>query len=76
MKFSLNKLIIAGSIYKEGINQTVFLNNESFLIPKCNASGAEPRARFIEECSSIDFINKYLQEHIFWIKGRKIVFKR
>lgn len=71
---SKDKLIIAGSIYNEGENQTViFSNNKSFFIPKCNASSAEPMVRFIEECSSLDFINKHLQEHIFWIKGRKVV---
>lgn len=71
---SKNKLIVAGSIYNKGINQTVvFFKNKGYYIPKCNASGAEPMSRTIKKCSPTNFIKNHLKEHTFEIKGKKLI---
>lgn len=74
LKLSKNKLIIAGSIYQNGINYTVvFSNKNKYLIRKYNASGAEPMIRFQESTTTDDFIKYHLNEHIFKIKEKKIL---
>lgn len=74
LKLSKNKLIIAGSIYQNGINYTVvFSNKNKYLIRKYNASGAEPMIRFQESTTTDDFIKYHLNEHIFKIKDKKIL---
>ena len=66
-----NKLIIAGSIYQNGINHTVVFNNKNkYLIRKYNASGAEPMIRYQENISTEDFIKYHLNEHMFTIKDK------
>jgi len=73
-KISKDMLVIAGSIYKDGINYTkVFQNGIETSIPKCNASGAEPMIRNVSKCSSEEFINNYLNSHTFDVRGKKIV---
>ncbi len=67
-------LVVAGSKYNDGINQTaVFYKGELHLIPKCNASGAEPMVRTIEECSKVDFMSRRLAERTFEVKGKNFV---
>lgn len=74
LKISKNKLIIAGSIYQNGINYTVvFSNKNKYLIRKCNASGAEPMIRYQDSVNTDDFIKYHLNEHIFKIKDKKIL---
>lgn len=74
IKKSKNKLIIAGSIYNNGINYTIVFNNKvKYLIKKCNASGAEPMIRNQTNTSTDEFIKYYLDEHIFKIKNKKIL---
>lgn len=74
LKISKNKLVIAGSIYQNGINYTVvFSNKNKYLIRKCNASGAEPMIRYQENTSTDDFIKYHLKEHIFEMKNKKIL---
>lgn len=71
---SKDKLVIAGSIYKDGVNFTkVFQDGEMLSIPKCNASGAEPMVRTIDKCSVEDFIKYKLDEHTFFVDGKKLV---
>lgn len=73
-ELSRNKLIVAGSIYKDGLNYTiVFSKGEMFYIKKRYASGAEPMIRYIDNCSSKNFMDNYLDEHIFEINDNKIV---
>lgn len=74
LKISKNKLVIAGSIYQNGINYTVVFNNKNkYLIRKYNASGAEPMIRYQENISTDEFIKYHLNEHIFEIKNKKIL---
>lgn len=68
-----NKIIVAGSYYKDGINMTlVFQNGEKYEIPKGYASGAEPMARKIIYREPEDFLEAELHKHEFAIKGKKI----
>lgn len=74
LDLSTDKLIIAGSIYYNGINQTVvFFENKEYRIPKYNASGAEPMIRRIEKHSIEDFLKNQLESHIFVFNSKKIV---
>lgn len=74
LRESKNRLIVAGSIYQNGINYTVVFNNKNkYLIRKCNASGAEPMIRHQENISTEYFIKYHLNNHIFKIKDRKIL---
>lgn len=68
-----NKIIVAGSYYKDGINRTVvFQNGEKYEIPKGYASGAEPMARKISYREPEEFLEADLHKHEFIIKGKKI----
>lgn len=67
-------LVIAGSKYNDMVNQTaIFYRGTLHLVPKCNASGAEPMIRSIESCSVKDFLKNHLAERMFEVKGKKIV---
>lgn len=73
-EISKDKLVVAGSIYNDGINQSVvFFNNQVYYIPKCNASVAEPMVRFIDKCTPDDFIKNKLSDHTFIFDGKKII---
>lgn len=72
-QLSKGRIIIAGSYYKEGINNTVVFQNEKKIeIPKEYASGAEPMARKVEYYSPEEFLKNHLKAHEFWINGKKI----
>ena len=73
IKLSENRIIVAGSYYKNGINTTViFENGQKKEIPKSYASGAEPMARKISYMSGERFVAEFLKEHEFWINDKKI----
>ena len=73
IELSKNRIIVAGSHYKNGINITVvFQNGKMYEIPKAYASGAEPMARKITFVNPEEFIAYELGEHEFWINGKKI----
>lgn len=73
-KLAQDKLIVAGSIYHDGINETAIFNQNGLVfVPKCNASGAEPMTRNIENISYDEFYKQKLDAHTFTIAGRKIV---
>ena len=73
LKLSENRIIVAGSHYKNGINTTVvFENGQKREIPKSYASGAEPMARKISSMSGERFVAEFLKEHEFWINDKKI----
>lgn len=68
-----NKIIVAGSYYKDGINMTVvFQDGEKYEIPKGYASGAEPMTRKISYREPEEFFEADLHKHEFTIKGKKI----
>lgn len=72
-ELSKNRLIIAGSFYQFGINYTVIFNDGNMSkVVKRYASGAEPMSRKTRYIKPEEFIKKYLIEHIFEIKGKKI----
>lgn len=72
-ELSRGRIIVAGSYYKNGINTTVvYQHTLRFDIPKRYASGAEPMARKISYIYPEEFIKKYIAEHEFWIKGKKV----
>lgn len=74
MDLSSDKLIVAGSIYNNGINQTVvFFENKEYRIPKYNASGAEPMVRRVEKKSTEDFLKNNLESHTFLFNNKKII---
>ena len=71
---SNNMLVVAGSIYRNGINTTkVFQNGKLYDIPKCNASGAEPMIRNIERCTPNDFLKYKLEEHTFYVREKRLI---
>ena len=73
LELSDNRIIVAGSYYKNGINTTVvFQNKKMYEIPKSYASGAEPMARKITFINSEEFIAYELANHEFWINGKKV----
>lgn len=73
-KLSKNRLIIAGSTYRNKINTTiVFQNGVKKEIPKQFASGAEPMTRFIDKKQIEDFLGNDLKDHTFMINDRKII---
>lgn len=68
-----NKIVVAGSYYKDGINRTVvFQNGTKFEILKGYASGAEPMARKISYREPEEFLKAELHKHEFTVKGKKI----
>lgn len=68
-----DKIIVAGSYYKNGINVTVvFQNGQKYEIPKGYASGAEPMARKVFYIDPEEFLETELNKHEFTIKGKKI----
>ncbi len=74
LNLSSDKLIVAGSIYYNGINQTVvFFKNKEYRIPKYNASGAEPMTRKNIKTSTNDFLKNQLDSHTFIFDNKKIV---
>lgn len=73
-EISNKRIVIAGSVYIDGFNYTIiFQNGEKKVVRKYNASGAEPMVRYQEHVDTNTFLKKYLKEHIFKIKGKKIV---
>lgn len=74
LELSKDKIIIAGSVYIGSQNTTiVYENGRKIGIPKRYASGAEPMTRFIDKLDPDEFINKYLDEHTFILKNKKII---
>ena len=73
-KFSKNdKIIVAGSYYKNGINNTVvFQNGVKHEIPKGYSSGAEPMTRRISNIPPEEFLKTELKKREFHVKGKKI----
>lgn len=68
-----NKIVVAGSYYKDGINRTVvFQKGEKYEIPKGYASGAEPMARKISYREPEEVLEAELHKHEFTVKGKKI----
>ena len=73
-EISNNKIVVAGSTYIKGINYTIiYQNKKKYIVRKYNASGAEPMVRNIESIDTNTFLKRYLKEHTFKIKGKKIV---
>jgi len=72
-KESVGRLIVAGSSYRGGVNQTIVFNNGKVtLVTKRYSSGAEPMARKTEYIEPSVFLRDYLAEHIFEVKGKKV----
>lgn len=72
-ELSRERIIVAGSYYKNGINMTViFSNGKKYEVTKCYASGAEPMARKVSFLPVQAFMEQELKKHEFWIKGKKI----
>lgn len=68
-----DKIVVAGSYYKDGINRTViFQNGKKQEIPKGYASGAEPMARKISYIPPREFLATELKKHEFHLKGKKV----
>lgn len=68
-----NKIVIAGSCYRNGINMTIIFQDEKkYEISKGYASGAEPMARKIPYVEPEEFLSNELKNHEFWIKDKKI----
>lgn len=73
VEISKSRIIVAGSFYKECINTTVvFADGIKYEISKAYASGAEPMARKISFVPPEKFLEEELEQHTFWIKGKKI----
>lgn len=73
-KLSKDKLIVAGSIYRNRINATiVFQDGIKNEIPKQFASGAEPMVRVIESKKMIDFSEFNIKNHTFYLKNKKLI---
>ena len=72
-KLSVSRIIVAGSYYKDGTNTTViFSDGIKYTIPKFYASGAEPMSRKSFFTHPEEFLQKEIQKHEFWIKGKKL----
>lgn len=70
---SFDRIIIAGSYYKDGKNTTVvYQNGERFEFVKRYPSGREVMSRHTEHLPHEEFLAKHLEEHAFTIKGKKI----
>ena len=73
-KLSKEKLIIAGSIYRDKRNTTIiFQDGEKIELPKKYASGAEPMIRYQEKITPREFFKQNLSSHTFEIEGKKVV---
>lgn len=67
------KLIVFGSTYINNINNTmIFYDGNLKQIVKRFPCGSEPMIRFIEKIDVSEFLNTYLHEHEFNIKGNKL----
>ena len=75
-KFSeKGRIIVAGSYYKNGINNTVVFQNEvKHEIQKGYASGAEPMARKISNMPPEEFLKTELQKREFHVNGKRYIF--
>lgn len=74
LKFSQNSLIVFGSIYENGKNETiVFFNQKKIKLEKCYLSGVEPSIRTQENISFTSFKKNHLIGHTFNLKGQKII---
>lgn len=72
-QLSFERLIVAGSIYRENINTTiVFFDGNLLEIPKLYASNQEPMVRYIEKIDTEEAINR-LDDHTFYFNGKKVV---
>lgn len=72
-ELSKDKLIIYGSTYVGSINKTkIYQDGKVYEITKRFACGSEPMIRFLEKIDTNTFLNKYLSEHEFYIKGQKV----
>lgn len=72
-QLSYDRLIVAGSVYRENINMTiVFFNGQLYEIPKLYASNQEPMVRYIDKLDTEEAIHK-LVDHTFYFKDKKIV---
>ena len=72
-ELSKERLIVAGSYYKEGINTTVvYEDGRKYEISKMYASGAEPMARKISFMPLKKFFESHIKNHEFTVKGKKI----
>ena len=73
-ELSNHRIVVAGSVYIDGINYTiVYQDGEKKRIRKYNSSGAEPMIRNVESVDTNTFLKKHLGEHTFVIKGKKII---
>ena len=67
------RLIVFGSDYVGNINKTkVFFDGKLYEITKRYPCGSEPMIRFYEKPDVNTFINDFLSEHEFYIKGHKV----
>lgn len=67
------KLIVFGSTYVGSSNKTmIFFDGTLKEVVKRYPCGSEPMIRFCRETSVEEFIGKYLAEHEFTIKGKKL----
>lgn len=72
-ELSKERIIVAGSYYKDDINTTVvFSDGEKYEIAKAYASGAEPMARVVSYMDPEEFLKEEIKKHEFWVKGKKI----
>lgn len=67
------KLIVFGSTYKGNFNYTMVYDNGKIIsVPKRFPCGSEPMVRYLDKISPAEFIDKYLHEHEFHVKGEKV----
>ena len=67
------KLIIFGSTYVESVNKThIYYDGKLTQVVKRYPCGSEPMIRFYEKIDVDKFINKYLDEHTFFVNGQKV----
>lgn len=73
-ELSNGRLVIAGSIYNQGINITiVYKDGKQYCIPKYNASGSEPMIRNIRNGTVEEFMKNKLDEHTFYFNDKKLI---
>lgn len=67
------KMIVFGSTYVDHMNKTkVYINGTLQEVVKRYPCGSEPMIRFMDKISTEEFITRYLKEHEFFIKNKKI----